>query len=298
MLNKLLERFPRLLTEGIDYKATRDAMQKAQEESRHLWQFAREVGLEVQAGGRVWITDLWNLLVNWYEDMGILDKELGKDSKEKLIWHELPNKHDAPVKSINQLSSRLSEIFPKIQVCKYLERDEMERRGQRYLLGVGFVQGSVETAKSSVPSVPVDTARDMSVPTSVPKNVGTDVGTNKTLTQSGGTDGTDVFIPFAEVCKLVSQFTDAERQKLIELLSPSQQSTERISPEDAQAIRDIALLWWHEYYPDQSQALLTQMYGRGAPGTKYSVATLTRWFDGEVPEVRDHITELMRLRGS
>jgi putative DNA primase/helicase len=298
MLNKLLERFPRLLTEGIDYKATRDAMQKAQEESRHLWQFAREVGLEVQAGGRVWITDLWNLLVNWYEDMGILDKELGKDSKEKLIWHELPNKHDAPVKSINQLSSRLSEIFPKIQVCKYLERDEMERRGQRYLLGVGFVQGSVETAKSSVPSVPVDTARDMSVPTSVPKNAGTDVGTNKTLTQSGGTDGTDVFIPFAEVCKLVSQFTDAERQKLIELLSPSQQSTERISPEDAQAIRDIALLWWHEYYPDQSQALLTQMYGRGTPGTKYSVATLTRWFDGEVPEVRDHITELMRLRGS
>jgi hypothetical protein len=40
------------------------------------------------------------------------------------------------------------------------------------------------------------------------------------------------------------------------------------------------------------------MYGRGAPGTRYSAATLTRWFDGEVPEVRDHITELMRLRGN
>jgi len=39
------------------------------------------------------------------------------------------------------------------------------------------------------------------------------------------------------------------------------------------------------------------MYGRGAPGTKYSVATLTRWFETEVAEVRDHITELMRLRG-
>ena len=298
MLNELLREFPLLLSEGIDYKATKDAMQKAQEESRHLWQFAREVGLEAQVGGRVWVTDLWDSLVNWYEGMGILDKELGNNSKEKLIWHELPNKYDGPVKSINQLSSRLSEIFPKIQVCKYLERDEMERRGQRYLVGVGFVQSSVETPKSLVPSVPVDTARDTSVPTSVPKNTGTDVGTNKTLTQSRGTDGTDDFTPFAEVCKLVSQFTDADWQKLMELRPQSQSFPEKITPEDAQAIRDIALVWWPEYYPEQMQSLLTQMYGREAPGTKYSVATLVRWFDGEVPEVRDHITELMRLRGN
>jgi putative DNA primase/helicase len=298
MLNKLLREFPLLLAEGIDYKATKDAMQKAQEESRHLWQFAREIGLEARVGGRVWVTDLWESLVNWYEGMGILDKEQGNNSKEKLIWHELPNKYDAPVKSINQLSSRLSEIFPKIQVCKYLERDDMERRGQRYLLGVGFVQGSVETAKTSVPSVPVDTAKDTSVPTSVPKNIGTDVGTNKTLTQSGGTDGTDDFTPFAEVCKLVSRFTDAERQKLMELLTQSQPLPEKITPEDAQVIRDIALLWWPEYYPEQVQSLVTQMYGRGAPGTKYSVATLTRWFEGEVPEVRDRITELISRRGN
>jgi putative DNA primase/helicase len=296
MLNELLREFPLLLAEGIDYKATRDAMQKAQEESRHLWQFAREVGLEVQVGGRVWVTDVWDSLVNWYEGMGILDKELGSNSKEKLIWHELPNKYDAPVRSINQLSSRLSEIFPKIQVCKYLERDDMERRGQRYLLGVGFVQGFVETAKSSVPSVPVDTARDTSVPTSVPKNIGTDVGTNKTLTQSGGTDGTDDFTLFAEVCKLVAQLTDAEWQKLVELRTQSQPLPEKITPKDAQVIRDIALLWWHEYYPEQMQSLVTQMYGREAPGTKYSVATITEWSKGEVPEVRDRITELMHLR--
>jgi hypothetical protein len=298
MLNELLREFPLLLAEGIDYKATRDAMQKAQEESRHLWQFAREVGLEVQAGGRVWVTDLWDSLVNWYEGMGILDKELGNNSKEKLIWHELPNKYDAPVKSINQLSSRLSEIFPKIQVCKYLERDEMERRGQRYLLGVGFVQGSVETAKSSVPSVPVDSARDTSVPTSVPKNIGTDVGTNKTLTQSGGTDGTDVFSPFAEVCKLVAQFTDADWQKLIELRPQAQSLPEKITSEDAEKIREIAHLWWKEYYPDQVQSLLTQMYARQAPGTKYSADTVTRWLEGEDSLTRDRITQLMHLRKS
>jgi hypothetical protein len=72
----------------------------------------------------------------------------------------------------------------------------------------------------------------------LPKNVGTDVATNETLTQSGGTDGTDDFSPFAEVCKLVSQFTDAERQKLIELLTKSQQLPEKVtSAEFAEQIR-------------------------------------------------------------
>jgi len=230
MLNGLLREFPLLLSEGIDYKATRDAMQKAQEESRHLWQFAREVGLEVQAGGRVWVTDLWELLVNWYEGMGILDKELGNNGKEKLIWHDLPNKYDAPVKSINQLSARLSEIFPKVQVCKYSGRDEIERRHQRYLLGVGFVQSAAETVKTSAPSAPVYTARVSSAPALAPRNIGADVGADETYTQSAGADGADDFSPFAEVCKLVSQFTDTERQKLIELLTQSQQLPEKVIP--------------------------------------------------------------------
>ena len=235
MLNKLLERFPLLLSEGIDYKATKDAMQKAQEESRHLWQFAREVGLEVQAGGRVWITDLWDLLVNWYEGMGILDKEPGSNGKEKLIWHDLPNKYDFPVKSINQLSSRLSEIFPKIQVCRYLEREEIERRHQRYLLGVGFVQSSVKTVKTSAPSAPksalVDTARVSSVlesaPESVPKNIGANVGADsdipKNVTQRDlqgfGADGADDSRILLDFCNSFSKLSDANKQKLIELLT-------------------------------------------------------------------------------
>jgi putative DNA primase/helicase len=131
-----------------------------------------------------------------------------------------------------------------------------------------------------------------------PKNVGADVGADEILTQSGGADGADDFPPFAEMCKLVAQLTDAEWQKLVELRTQSQPLPERITPKDAQTIRDIALLWWHEYYPDQMQSLVAQMYGRGAPGTKYNTATLARWFDGEVPEVRDHITELMRLGGN
>jgi putative DNA primase/helicase len=297
MLNKLLERLPLLLSEGIDYKATKDAMQKAQEESRHLWQFAREVGLEVQYGGRVWVKDLWDLLVNWYEGMGILDKEYNDKGKEKLIWNELPNKYDAPVKAINQLASRFSEIFPKVQVCRHNDRDEMDRRGQRYLLGIGFVQNSARTAKTASPSSPVDTARNTASPTAPPKNTGDAVGDAKTLTQSGGDDGDAISSPFTEICNLLSQLTDSDQQKLAKLLTQTQPLPEKIAPEDAQVMRDIARVWWLEYYPEQMQALMTQMYGWQAPGTKYNAATLTEWLEGEDDLIRDRITELIRRRG-
>jgi putative DNA primase/helicase len=219
MLNKLLERLPVLLAEGIDYKATKDAMQKAQEESRHLWQFAREVGLEVQSGGRVWVKDLWEELQNWYENAGILEREYDGKGKEKLIWNELSNKYDAPVKAINQLSARFSEIFPKVQVCRHNERDEMERKGQRYLLGVGFVKSSVETAKTASPSSPLDTARNIASPTASPKNTGDAVGDARTLTQSAGDDGDAISLTLLDFCNSFSKLSDSDKQKLTELLT-------------------------------------------------------------------------------
>ncbi len=45
-----------------------------------------------------------------------------------------------------------SEIFPKLQVCRYCEREEIEQKNQRYLFGVGFVQSSVKVAKTLEPS--------------------------------------------------------------------------------------------------------------------------------------------------
>jgi putative DNA primase/helicase len=219
MLNKLLERLPLLLSEGIDYKATKDAMQKAQEESRHLWQFAREIGLEVQSGGRVWVKDLWEELQNWYENAGILEREYDGKGKEKLIWNELSNKYDAPVKAINQLSARFSEIFPKIQVCRHNERDEMERKGQRYLLGVGFVKSSVETAKTASPSSPLDAARNTASPTASPKNTGDAVGDARTLTQSAGDDGDAISPTLLDFCNSFSKLSDSDKQKLTELLT-------------------------------------------------------------------------------
>jgi len=72
---------------------------------------------------------------------------------------------------------------------------------------------------------------------------------------------------------------------------------EKVTDEDAQKLRDIALVWWLEYYPEQMQALLTQMYAWQAPGAKYDVTTLAEWLNGEDELIRDRITELIHRRG-
>jgi predicted P-loop ATPase len=71
---------------------------------------------------------------------------------------------------------------------------------------------------------------------------------------------------------------------------------EKITDEDAQKMRNIALDFWPEYYPEQIQSLITQMYGRQAPGTRYDVAVLTEWLQGEDDLTRDRLTELIRFR--
>ncbi|AFZ09215.1 hypothetical protein Osc7112_4949 [Oscillatoria nigro-viridis PCC 7112] len=300
MLNKMLERLPLLLKEGIDYKATREAMREAQEGSRHLWQFAREVGLEVQSGGRVWLKDLWQKLQNWYEDAGILERETS-GTKEKLIWNELPSKYDAPVKAINQLYSRLCEIFPKVQVHRCEDRNNPERRGQKYLLGINFVQSSTTAHKTGLAELAVDTAMvtglASGLASELAKNTANPVANPQTLTQRAANSANPISSPFAEVCNLLSQLTDDERRKLAELLVKPQPLVQKVTPEDAQAMRDIALVWWHEYYPEQLQTLQTQMFGWQAPGKKYDIATIAQWLEGEVEAVRDRIAELIRLQG-
>jgi hypothetical protein len=72
--------------------------------------------------------------------------------------------------------------------------------------------------------------------------------------------------------------------------------TTEVSPEDGQKLRDIALIWWPEYYPEHLQNLLTQMYAWNAPGTKYDVATIAEWLEGEDALVRDRINELIHRR--
>jgi putative DNA primase/helicase len=296
MLNKLLERLPLLLSEGIDYKATKDAMQKAQEESRHLWQFVRDAGIEIQPGGRIYIKDLWELLQKWYLETGTLEIENRENGKDKLVWHDLPNKYDTPVKAINQVFARLSEIFPKLQKLRYTERDEMDRRGQWYLSGIGFVKNVEKSVNIASPASPVDVEQVTASPLASPLNFGEASGEARKLTQRAGEAGEAISSTLAEICNLVSQLADSEWQKLVELLTQPQPLPKKVTPEDAQKMRDIALVWWPEYYPEQMQALLTQMYAWQAPGTKYDVATLAEWVEGEDEFIRERITELIHRR--
>ncbi|MEG4520891.1 MULTISPECIES: DUF5906 domain-containing protein [unclassified Microcoleus] len=220
MLNKMLERLPLLLTEGIDYNATREAMREAQEESRHLWQFAREVGLEVQAGGRVWVTDLWQQLQDWYVESGILEiEDTGEKKKPKFIWNELSNKYDAPVKAVNQLYSRLCEIFPKVTKHRCEDRDNPERRGQKYLLGIGFIHNHTRSHKTGLAELAVDTASVTGLASELAKNSANPVANSQTLTESAANPANPVSSPFTQICNLLSQLTDSERQKLTEMLT-------------------------------------------------------------------------------
>jgi hypothetical protein len=231
-------------------------------------------------------------------ETGTLEIEEGNNGKNKLIWYDLPNKYDTPVKAINQVFARFSEIFPKLQKHKYNERDEMKRKGDWYLSGICFVQDLTQTANIAPPASPLGTEGLTASPTASPKNTGGASGGAVILTQRAGGAGGAIFPTFVEICNSLPQLTEYERQKLIELLTQSQPLPEKVTPEDAQKMRDIARVWWLEYYPEQMQSLLTQMYGWQAPGTKYDVATLAEWLEGEDDLIRDRITQLIHRRKS
>jgi putative DNA primase/helicase len=71
---------------------------------------------------------------------------------------------------------------------------------------------------------------------------------------------------------------------------------EIIAPTDAEKLREIATVWWDKYFPEQLQTLITQMFGWGAPGTKYDAATIATWLATEGAVVQERIGELIRRR--
>jgi putative DNA primase/helicase len=136
LLNKMLKALSTLAIDGIDYSCTTGALQDIQEETNHLWAFAREVGLDYCTEGRIYVNDLWELLYRWYIDNGTLEI-ITENGKEKRIWHDQPRRGDKNVKAPNQIYQRFSELFPKIKK----ERDtsyRTPRTGQFYLSGIAI----------------------------------------------------------------------------------------------------------------------------------------------------------------
>jgi hypothetical protein len=99
------------------------------------------------------------------------------------------------------------------------------------------------------------------------------------LSLSQGGEGVEQFIDAATVTPLDVAVDNPLTAELMEL--------------DAEKIRDIALVWWLEYYPEQMQTLITQMYGWDAPGKKYNVSTIAAWLETQDAVVRARIGELL-----
>jgi putative DNA primase/helicase len=223
MLNKMLERLPLLLAEGIDYNATREAMREAQEESRHLWQFVRDLGYEVGKGDRVYAKDLWSELQEWYQEAGILELEYNEKGKEKLVWNDLPNQWDKPVKAINQLYARFCEIFPKLEKYRHTEAQLGGRTmGDAYYLGIH--KQKLETSAKTSPASPEAYSTVISSP-ELPQNFTPSGDTSgdgsgaTILMQKATGDAGDENPTILELCNMIAKLTLSDRQKMVELLT-------------------------------------------------------------------------------
>lgn len=87
-------------------------------------------------------------------------------------------------------------------------------------------------------------------------------------------------------------------QKQIEPIAPKPEPETVIAAADAEKIRDIAQIWWDEYYPEHTQSLITQMFGWQSPGQKYSQEIINQWLETEDELVRDRIYQLFNLKNN
>jgi putative DNA primase/helicase len=219
LLNRMLERLPSVLKEGIDYNSTNAALRAAQEKSNHLWQFMRDRGYEAGKGERVYAKDAWSDLQDWYIETGTLELEYDRDGKEKRVWNELPGR-DTPVKAINQLFARLSELVPNLEKYRHTERGfESERTiGGFYYIGI-IKHQSEKSDKTASASSAVDTA-SISPSALLQHNVPAEaVLKQTTLTQSGAEAAEALNSPFSQLCNLLSQLTEDERQRMVDFLT-------------------------------------------------------------------------------
>ncbi len=233
LLNKMLERIPLLLAQGINYGSSDAALREAQEKSQHLWQFVRDMGIEVQSGGRIYVKDLWEHLQEWYQEVGILEIE-GNEDKKKLVWNDLPNRYDTPVKAINQVYARLCEIFPKLQKQRDEGRTDSDRRGQSYLSGIGFLQQSEISAKTALAALAVNTEKVTGLASELANKtanaLANALANAQTLAESDANAANAVSPTILEICNLLSKLTDDERQKLAKILTQPQPQPEQPTP--------------------------------------------------------------------
>jgi putative DNA primase/helicase len=208
LLNKMLEAIATLAIDGIDYSHAEQALQNIQQETNHLWAFAREVGLDYRLGGRVYINDLWEILQTWYTHNGTLEVSKAENGKEKKIWHDQPRRGDKNVKAPNQIHQRFAELFPKIQRCKNNDASEgVERKGQFYLSGISITNPSEKQWRST----------------------GEAIGEAVILAQSQGEAREAIYDIQAEIYKMAQSLSSGQRQELIAWLTQTHENSRNLS---------------------------------------------------------------------
>jgi putative DNA primase/helicase len=159
LLNKMLAVLPEVAAKSIDYSCTEAALEVIQEETNHLWAFARQTGLDYQVGGKVYINDLWQRLRDWYIANGTLVVTTDDKGKQKSEWHEQTRRSDRNIKAANQVYQRFIELFPKAKRLR--DSSSIDRKGQFYLDGISFISVS-EASEAVGEAVGEATARSQS----------------------------------------------------------------------------------------------------------------------------------------
>ncbi|MEG4943307.1 hypothetical protein [Microcoleus sp. F4-D5] len=177
------------------------------------------LGYEAGKGERVYAKDLWSELQEWYEDAGILERDTSC-AKEKLIWNELPNQWDKPVKAINQLYARLCEIFPKLEKHRHTESQLNGREtGNAYYLGIRKQNSEKSSAASAEPCSVVKTSAEHPQKTALSADASADATVATILTQRATADAADENPTLLAVCNSIAKLTLSDKQKLTELLT-------------------------------------------------------------------------------
>jgi predicted P-loop ATPase len=100
----------------------------------------------------------------------------------------------------------------------------------------------------------------------------------------------------ADRTRVWNQLTATEQVVFAELVKSPPVPQSGVTDADANLFKEIALIWWDVFYPDQVQSLITQLFGWNSSATRYPLETINQWLQGESELVRDRITELLNLK--
>ena len=155
-LNKMLQAFLALISEGIDYKCTTEALTQIQQENNHLFQFCEDVGLVENPNSTITAQEIWKLLEKWYIDNEILSINEFTGNRE---WVPQARPSDKNLKGVNQVMARFNRIFPKAQKVKAPHPTLGNRKLVPALKGVGLLSISpnrtttIENSTTTAPAV-------------------------------------------------------------------------------------------------------------------------------------------------